>query len=105
MFWNATCVMIHLFVLFSVRECMLDLLILMKFAEASFDQDSMKKCLECHLCNDSFVCFVFSLRECMLDLFIEMKFGDEVCSGNICEENLSKKAHPHAHKHTRVCTR
>jgi hypothetical protein len=41
----------------------------------------------------------------MLDLFIEMKFGDEVCRGNICEANLSKIAHPHAHKHTRVCTR
>jgi hypothetical protein len=35
--------MIHLFVLFSIRECMVDLFIKMKFAGASFDQDSMKK--------------------------------------------------------------
>jgi hypothetical protein len=34
--------MIHLFVLFSLMECMFDLFIKMKFTEASFDQDSMK---------------------------------------------------------------
>jgi hypothetical protein len=39
---------------------MLDLFIKMKFAEASFDQDSMKKCLECYLCDDSFVCSFFN---------------------------------------------
>ncbi len=55
--WNATRVMIHLFVLFSERECIVDLFIKMTFAEATFDQDSMKKCLECYLCVDSFVCF------------------------------------------------
>jgi hypothetical protein len=60
--WNATCVMIHLFDLFSIRECMLDLFIEMKFAEASFDQDSMKKCLECYLCDVSFVCSIFINR-------------------------------------------
>ena len=52
--------MIHLFVQFSIRECILDLLIKMKFAEASFDQDSMKNCLECYFCDDSFVCSIFS---------------------------------------------
>ena len=57
--WNATCKLIHLFNLFSIRECMLDLLIKMKFSEASFDQDSMKKCLECYLCEDTFVCSIF----------------------------------------------
>ncbi len=35
--------MFHLFVLFSLWECMVDLLIKMKFAETSFDQDSVKK--------------------------------------------------------------
>jgi hypothetical protein len=39
---------------------MLDLFIEMKLAEASFDQDSMKKCLECYLCDVSFVCSLFS---------------------------------------------
>jgi hypothetical protein len=39
---------------------MLDLFIEMKLAEASFDQDSMKKCLECYLCDDSFVSSIFS---------------------------------------------
>ncbi len=43
--WNATCVMIHLFVLFSLWECMVDLFIKMNFAEASFDQASTKKML------------------------------------------------------------
>ncbi len=37
----------------------MDLFIKMKFAEASFDQDSMKKCLVCYLCVDSFVCSIF----------------------------------------------
>jgi hypothetical protein len=52
--------MIYLFDLFSIRECMVDLMIKVKFAEASFDQDSIKKCLEYYLCDDSFVCSVFS---------------------------------------------
>jgi hypothetical protein len=34
--------MFHLFVLFSLWECMVDLFIKMKFTETSFDQDSMK---------------------------------------------------------------
>ncbi len=33
---------------------MLDQFIKMNFAEASFDLDSMKKYLECYLCDDSF---------------------------------------------------
>jgi hypothetical protein len=36
-------VLIHLFVLFSLKECMVDLFIKMNFAEASFDQDSVEK--------------------------------------------------------------
>ncbi len=39
---NPTCVMFHLFVLFSLWECMVDLFIKMTFAETSFDQDSIK---------------------------------------------------------------
>jgi hypothetical protein len=54
---------------------MVDLFIKMNFAEASFDQDSMKKCLECYLCVDSFV-VLFSKWECVLDLFIKMKFAE-----------------------------
>ncbi len=38
---------------------MVDLFIKMKFADASFDQDSMKKCLECYLCDGSFVSSIF----------------------------------------------
>jgi hypothetical protein len=52
--------MFHLFVLFSLTEYMVDLFIEMKFAETSFDQDSIKICMECYLRVDSFVCSIFS---------------------------------------------
>jgi hypothetical protein len=39
---------------------MVDLFIEMKFAETSFDQDSIKICMECYLRVDSFVCSIFS---------------------------------------------
>jgi hypothetical protein len=52
---------------------MVDLFIKIKFAEASFDQDSMKKCLECYLCVNSFV-VLFLIWDCVLDLLIKMKF-------------------------------
>jgi hypothetical protein len=35
------------------------IIIMMKFAEASFDQHFVKKCLECYLCDVLFVCSIF----------------------------------------------
>jgi hypothetical protein len=55
---------------------MVDLMIKVKFAEASFDQDSMKICLENPTCVMFHLFVLFSLRECMVDLFIKMTFAE-----------------------------